>query len=121
MTRDVIGLDKETGRSMRLHRYWNVWSYAQFQFVPVREPERKASRRNASCEFESFVVSFRGSTVDRGGIIDSLSVLPLSKSDREGGELKSIILYSGFVQGKSLDQSMKERTIDEAKLVGHVR
>jgi hypothetical protein len=41
---------------------------------------------------------------------------PLSKSDREGGELKLIILYSSFVQGKSLDQGMKERTIDEAKL-----
>jgi hypothetical protein len=80
VTRDVIGLDKETGRSMRLHRYWNVWSYAQFQSVPVRELERKASRRNASCEFESFVVSFRGSTVDRAVLSIPLQCHPCPKA-----------------------------------------
>jgi len=63
VTREVIGWRKKLAESMRLHRYWNVWSYAQFQFVPVRELGRKADRRNASCDFESFVASFRGSIV----------------------------------------------------------
>jgi hypothetical protein len=66
------------------------------QFVPVKELERKASRRNAGCEIESFVDSFRGSIVAVRWLSIPSQVPPLSKSDREGGEPKLIYFVFEF-------------------------
>jgi len=91
--------------------------------IPIRASQRageEASRRNASCEIESFVVSFRGSIVAVRWLSIPFQVPHLSKSDHEGGEPK-LFCIRGSSKGKKKwisGQWMrgKKQLIDEAKL-----
>lgn len=105
-------LNQASGRNMKTAQ---VLECLELCTIPIRASQRageEASRRNASCEIESFVVSFRGSIVAVRWLLIPFQVPHLSKSDHEGGEPKLIILYSRFVKR---EKDWKQ-LIDEAEL-----